>query len=381
MKIAYIVLRGWQGGGIEKYTEEVGSRLASRGHEVTVYVMKHYGVQDGPYRGMTIRTVPTLRIRAIEKLAASLAATLMEVITGKAEVVHFHAFGPAMWNFIPKWFGRRVVVQGHGLEWKRSRWSAFGKGFLKLSEAPSVRFANAVTVVSKVQQQYLLERYGKNSTYIPTGVNPPTIPEPEYLNKLGVNPREYILFAARLVPEKGLHYLIEAFKQIASPLKLVIAGDAAHEESYKKYLHQLSGGRNDILFTGFIGGRELAELFAYPYLFVLPSEIEGLPIALLEAMSYGNCCLASDIAENQEALQGQGYTFRNKNVQDLETVLRTLIANPKAVAAIRPAAQDHVLKNYHWDSIAEEYEKLYFHVLGQSRSSSNPHQASSGDSS
>jgi len=366
MKIAYIVLKGMPiGGGIEKYTEELGSRLVKKGHEVTVYTMRHYGnSKDSYYKGMKIVTVPTIKTKSFEKLIASFTATLKHIFTEKADIVHFHAFGPAMFCFLPRVLGRKVVVQGHGIEWQRSRWGAGGRFFLKLTEIPSVRFPHAVTVVSRTQQKYLKERYGIESMYIPTGVNPPQKEEPQIIKeKFGLEKDSYILFAARLVREKGAHYLIEAYNRLNTSLKLVMAGDALHEDKYKQELYELAKSNKNIIFTGFVTGKLLRELFSNCYLFVLPSELEGLPTALLEAMSYGNCCLASDIPENLEALDQYGYTFKNKSVEDLANKLDLLLKNRDLVKNLGEQASKYVLDNYSWNKISSAFEKLYFSLF------------------
>ena len=372
MKIAYIVLKGMPlGGGIEKYTNEVGSRLAARGHEIIVYSMRHYGALDGVYRDMKIRTVPSIRRRGIEKMTAALMATIKNSFEKGIDIVHYHAFGPAIFSLVPRLLGRRVIVQGHGLEWKRSRWGLGARLFLRLSERPSIRFPHRITVVSRVQQAYLMRKYGIESVYIPTGVNPPQREAPDLIRKYGLNGDDYILFTARLVKEKGAHYLVRAFNQLRADFKLVIAGDAVHEEQYKSSLYKLSQGNSKIIFTGFVTGKLLSELFSNAYLFVLPSEIEGLPTSLLEAMSYGNCCLVSDVPENLEALNGLGYAFRNKDVEDLMARLTFLVDNRGAVEEHKKAAQDYVLSNYSWDDIAAQFEKFYKEVLNQDRLSAN----------
>ena len=364
MKIAYIVLKGMPlGGGIEKYTEEVGSRLAMRGHDITVYVMRHYGAKDGLYRGMRIKTVPCIKSRSCEKITASLMATVNNILTENPDIVHFHASGSGMFQFMPCSLDRKVVVQGHGIEWKRSKWSFAGKTFLRLSEFLSFRFSRNITVVSNVQREYIKKKYGRESVYIPTGVNLPQIESPCLINKYGLKGNDYILFAARLVREKGAHYLIEAFTKLKSELKLVIAGDAQYEEKYKAELHKLAGRDGRIIFTGFVTGKLLGELFSNPYVFVLPSEIEGLPTALLEAMSYGNCCLVSNIPENIEALNGFGYVFVNKDETDLKNKIEYLINNKADVDAVKPKSKEYVLKNYLWEDIALKLEKFYKSVL------------------
>ncbi len=364
MKIAYIVLKGLPfGGGVEKYTEDLGSRLAARGHDVVVYTMRHYGTAEGIHRGMRIKTVPTLRTRSLEKLTASFIATAFQCLEKDLDVVHFHAFGPSVFSVVPRFGGRKVVVQGHGLEWKRAKWGPVGRLFFKLSEYPAVLAANRVTVVSKIQQDYLKEKYGVESLCIPTGVNPPRHEQPDLIRKYGLSGDDYVLFAARLVPEKGAHYLIESYRRLKTDVKLVIAGDAPHEDRYKARLFDMARGDGNIVFTGHVEGRLLRELFSNCRLFVLPSEVEGLATALLEAMSYGNCCLVSDIPENLEALSGHGHAFRSGDTNDLASVLGRLIGSPSELEAAKASAQEHVLKNYSWDAIAARFEDFYSDLL------------------
>ncbi|MEW6607260.1 MAG: glycosyltransferase family 4 protein [bacterium] len=366
MKIAYIALKGMTfGGGIEKWTEEVGSRLAKKGHEIIVYTMRHYDeAKDRLYKGMKIKTVPTLRSKSLEKITATFIATLKCCLEKDIDIVHFHAFGPAMFCFIPRIHGRKVVVQEHGLEWKRAKWGIVGRLFLRVTEIPSVIFPNVVVVVSEVQKRYLMERYGRESIYIPEGVNLPQIEKPDLIKQYGLYGNDYILFVARPVREKGAHYLIEAYKRLRPNLKLVIAGDARYEEAYKSRLYKMAQGNKNIIFTGFVRGKMLHELLSNCYLFVHPSEIEGLAIILLEAMSYGNCCLVSNIPENLEALNNFGYTFRNKDVSDLAEKLAFLINNRQAVESVKERAKNHVIENYSWDKISSDFESLYKEVIG-----------------
>jgi glycosyltransferase involved in cell wall biosynthesis len=365
MKISYVALKGMPlGGGIEKYTEEIGSRLVKKGHKITVYAMRHYGAKDGDYKGMEIKTIPTIKSKSLEKICASFIATIIETIANNSDIIHFHAFGPSVFSIIPKLVGRKVIVQGHGIEWKRSKWGTVGKMFLKLTEIPSIIIPHKVTVVSKTQQKYLKYKYGVDSVYIPTGVNYPVILKPDWIKKnYGLEGNDYILFAARLVREKGAHYLIEAYNCLNTDKKLVIAGDAQYEEKYKKELRKLAGDNKNIIFTGFVTGNLLYELFSNCYFFVLPSEIEGLPTALLEAMSYGNCCLVSNIEENMEALNGYGFSFKNMDVSDLSLKMKLLLEKPELVESVKEKAKRYVLSNFSWDSIADKFENLYKEVL------------------
>jgi len=364
MKIVHIVLKGIPHcGGMEKYTEEVGARLVENGHEVIVYSMRHYGTKDKTYRGMQIKTIPCFKTKSFEKLSATLIATLYQCFEKEVDIVHFHAFGPAIFSFIPRLLGRKTIVQGHGLEWKRSKWGIIGKKFLKLSEIPSVRFPHAVTSVSRILKKYLLDKYGINSDYIPTGVNPPQVELPDKIKQYGLCGNDYIFFAARFVKEKGAHYLIQAFNRLDTNLKLVIAGSTKHEDKYKKELYRMAQHNKNIIFTEFVTGKVLREFFSNCYMFVLPSETEGLSTVLLEAMSYGNCCLVSDIPENKEAMEDNGYYFRNKNVESLREKMEYLVKNEDAVQAMKEKAQIHVLTKYCWDKIALDYEMLYMDML------------------
>jgi glycosyltransferase involved in cell wall biosynthesis len=226
--------------------------------------------------------------------------------------------------------------------------------------------------VSKVQKKYYEDRFNRDVVYIPNGVSPVTYRAPEWILEKGLEPNRYILFAARLVEEKGAHFLIRAFKGLDTKIKLVIAGDAAHAEKYKALLGKESADDPRILFTGFITGPPLEELFSNAYLFCLPSTIEGLPVALLEAMNYGNCCVSSDIPENLEAIENHGYTFRNRDAADLHRVLSDLVAHPEKVEAKKKAAKAHVEKNYSWDRVTDQMEALYASVIR------NGHLASQG---
>jgi glycosyltransferase involved in cell wall biosynthesis len=366
MRIAFIAVKGIPiGGGIEKVTEEIGSRLVAKGHKVTVYASRDYGTVDGNYKGMRIKTVPSVNTKSLHKLSICFNATREVMKKRDVDIVHVHAIGPSLFSIFPRLVGIPTVVQTHGVEWQRDKWGFIGRAFFKLADYTVVYFPDKATSVSKVQQKYFMERFGKDIQYIPNGVSPVEYRAPDWLMEKGIIPKRYILFAARLVEEKGAHYLINAFRKLDTDMQLVIAGDAAHAEEYKKTLRDLAGDDQRIIFPGFVTGRPMEELFSNAYLFCLPSTLEGLPIALLEAMNYGNCCVASDIPENQEALEDYGFTFRNRDTQDLERVLARLLDNPELVAGKRDAAREHVRKNYCWDRVTDQMEELYLSLLSK----------------
>lgn len=360
MKISFLVLKGLPfPGGIERYMEEVGPRLVAKGHRVRLYSIGYRTTVPRDHAGMTIRTVPAVRMKSLEKASAAAIATAWETL-GDSDIVHVHAFGAGLFSIIPRLAGKKVVVQGHGVEWRRSKWGWGGRNFLRFAEWASIRGASAVTVVSRTQQAYLKQRYGLDAAFIPPGVAPASLVPPlEIKQRLGLEGKDFILFAARLEREKGLGYLIEAYRSLRPRMKLVVAGDNPLDERYKQELRDLAAGDPGIVFTGFATGRFLRELFSNCYLFVLPSELEGLPIAALEAMSYRCGCLVSDIPENREALAGHGFTFRNKDPVDLAARLSALLEDPARVERVGASAQAFVTSRYSWDTVADELDALY----------------------
>ena len=360
MRIAYVAVKGIPtGGGIEKLTYEIGIRLVNKGHEPIVYSSRDYGAAKGIIDGIQIRTVPSLNRRTLHKMSTCFWATLDLMIKRDADIAHFHAVGPSIFSVFPRFLNIPTVVQTHGLEWKRDKWNRTAKGFFRLADYSAVYFPNAVTSVSLVQKKFYEDKFGRDVIYIPSGVSPAVRRSAKWLTSHGLEPNRYILFAARLVEEKGAHYLIDAFRQIKTEMKLVIAGDAAHAERYKQILSNKAGSDSRIYFTGFLSGRPLEELFSNAYLFCLPSTIEGLPIALLEAMSFGNCCIASDIPENKEALQDMGYFFKSRDAGDLKEKLQYLLHHPDKVLEMKETAGSFVLSKYNWDDIVDQLEVLY----------------------
>ncbi|MFH1563363.1 MAG: glycosyltransferase family 4 protein [Nitrospirota bacterium] len=362
MRIAYIALKGMPlGGGIEHLTEQIGSRLVERGHEVIVYCSSQYNTKPEKYKGMDIKILPAINTKSLHKISLVFFSTLHLLMKEKVDIAHFHAVGPSVFSFLPRLKGIKTVVQIHGVEWKRPKWGIIGKTFLRLSDYSAVYFPNKVTAVSEVLKGYYEEKFGINVHYIPTGISEVNLREPNKILEYGLNKDSYIFFAARLVPDKGAHYLIDAFNNLKTDKKLVIAGDAKHEIDYINGLKQKAN--KNTLFLGFVTGELLEELFSNAYVYVLPSEIEGLSISLLEAMHYGDCVLVSNIPENLEAINGHGYTFTNKDSRDLQRMLELFLEKKELVDAKKDEAKRHVLTNYSWDKIVDMYEELYCSLL------------------
>ena len=262
--------------------------------------------------------------------------------------------------WIPKLFGIRVVATIHGLDWQRAKWGNLATRVLKAGEKIAVRCADEIIVLSRGMQEYFKKEYGRDTTYIPNGINRP---EKRGINlireKYGLKERGYILFLARIVPEKGLHYLIDAYKQIDTDIRLVIAGGSSHSHEYVEQIAAMAADDPRIVMTGFVQGEILEELYSNAYFFVLPSDVEGMAISLLEAMSYGNCCLVSDIEENLEAVEDKACRFKKGDVADLRDKLKELLEDEEKVACYRKESADYVCSRFRWDDVTMQTLRLY----------------------
>lgn len=361
MKIAMVGLKGIPfPSGIENFTEQVGWRLVERGHEVTVYVRPYVEVGE-THRGIRIRRLPSLNTKHLDALSHTFLATL-DVMFLDVDIVHYHALGPSMFSLLPRLRKLKTVVQVHGLDWQRAKWGIFAKRCLKAAEYSAVYFPHRTIAISETLKRYLETKYRRPVDYVPTGVETYDHLEPREIRKWGLDEGSYVLFLARLVPEKGCHYLIRAYEEIDTDKRLVIAGPASASEAYARSLRQTA--HPNIVFTGGVTGAVLRELFSNAYFYVLPSEIEGLPHSLLQALSFGKCVLASDIDANVEALGDCGLTFRSRDHQDLTSKLERLLRSPDLVRDRSQNARERVRRFYSWDTVVRRLEAVYESCLG-----------------
>ncbi len=343
-------------GGVERHVEELYTRLAARGHQVTVFCRSFYSEQKGVYKGIRLLRLPTIRTKHLENAVHTSLASALTLVQGY-DLVHYHAMGPALFSPIPRLRGMRTVVTLHGLDWQREKWGPLARSVLRLGERVAFHLPDATIAVSKTMTEYFATRYRRRACYIPNGVNIP-VPRPaELLHSLGLEPGRYILFAAKLSPEKGAHYLLDAFRQVPTDRTLVIAGGSRHSDRYIASLRRAAPPNT--LFLGFVWGEVLQALFSHAYLFVQPSTIEGLAISVLEAMSYARCVLCSDIPENREAIGDCGVSFHNRDVADLARKLSSLLANPTQVRDLGLRARQRVAREYNWDQVADKTEQLF----------------------
>lgn len=369
MKVAFIGARGVVAkySGIETYYEEVGSRLVSLGHEVTVYCRSYFTPPLSQYRGIRIRRFPTVRSKHLETLIHSFVATV-DALWRDFDLVQFHALGSAPFAVLPRIVGKKTVVSVRGLDGQRAKWGAAARAYLTLCEWASVHCPTSTGVVSRELREYYRRTYGADTTYIPNGVTLRDRRGTEALTAFGLTGRNYVLYVGRLTPEKDCQVLIDAFEAIETPLKLVFVGGSSYADEYVARLKRHESER--ILFLGFQTGETLEALFCHAYVYVLPSRIEGLSISLLEAMGWGNCVLTSDIPENRELVDGCGFTFRTGDVGDLRRMLQHLIGSPDAVSLAGQASRELIEREYDWDTIALRTEAMFRRVLGQNIESS-----------
>ncbi len=354
-------------GGVEIVVDELSTRLVKLGCRVDAYnrygkhtAGKKFDQRRGKYyNGIRLITIPTPKSSSLNAIVYSFFAAV-RALFGRYDVIHFHAEGPCIMLLIPKLFGIRIVATIHGLDWQRSKWGNFASRMLKLGEKIAARYADEVIVLSRNMQEYFSENYGRQTHYIPNGITRPQIRKAELIReRYGLEKDGYILFLARIVPEKGLHYLIEAFYRLKTDKKLVIAGGSSHSHAYMELIREMAAKDERILMTDFVHGQCLEELYSNAYLFVLPSDVEGMALTLLEAMSFGDCCLVSDIKENTEVVEEHAVTFRKGDVEDLKQKLSGLLDAPEQVKAIRRESQDFICSKYNWDDVVAETLKLY----------------------
>jgi glycosyltransferase involved in cell wall biosynthesis len=375
MRIAFIGTRGVPAtfGGIEHHVEEVGSRLAARGHDVTVYCRANYVPEGGDvYKGMRLIRLRTVSSKRLDAIVHSALSTVRALGQGY-DVVHFHALGPGVMTPVTQYASRARVVQTvHGLDDERAKWGSGARALLRGGGWLSARVPDATVVVSRTLSDHYLTKYGRPTTYIPNGVVPPT-EEPstrEIATRFGLHGRDYVLFVGRLVPEKAPDLLLRAFRRVPGDVRLVIAGGSSFTDSYTESLAALAAEDKRVVMPGYLYGETLAELYANAAAFVLPSLVEGLPLTLLEAASYGAPVVASNIGPHVEIVGRDGPGHRLVPPEDEEALAAALSETVQGAPSVLQGAsqlRDRVLAEYSWDRAVDATEALYRRLVGETR--------------
>ena len=374
MKIAFIGQKGIPitFGGVEYHVDRLSRELVASGHDVTVYVRNWYTDKNlKSYDGVRLIHIPTIKWKHLDASIHSLLCSIDSLFRGY-DIIHYHGIGPSFFSVIPKLFGNNVISTIHRLDWETDKWGRIAKRLLKFGEYISVKIPKKTFVVSQDLFKYIKDKYGKEPIHIPHGIDLPHLRNPELINKkYGLKGGDYILFMGRLVPEKRVDWLIQSFQTLsnksvyAKDIRLVIAGGSSATPGYVKKLKEMSDNHSRIIFTGYVTGLEKEELLSNALIFSLPSYLEGFPIVILEAKSYGICCLVSDIPPHQEAIRAghDGVLFSSEDLTDLTRRLQSLIDNPEEARRLGNNACATARKRPAWSEVAQRSEKVYLNSI------------------
>lgn len=359
-------------GGIENVLTSLCPLLVEKGIDVTCYnrssdkVENEYigTVKDKKYKGVTLKNAWTINRKGLSAMVASFTAAICATF-GKYDIVHFHAEGPCAAMWIPKMFGKKCVATVHGLDWQREKWGkGFASKYIKFGEKVMVKCADEIIVLSESAREYFKQNYNRDTVLIHNGIDKPNKKEADEITKIyGLSKDEYICIVSRLTAEKGVHYLIDAYNSIKTNKKLVIAGDTSDTDEYVELLKQKALGNPDIIFTGFISGDVLTEIYSNAYVVTLPSDIEGMSLSLLEALAYGNAVLCSDIPENTLVTESKAMHFKKSNVEDLAEKLQAMCDDEKIVKELKNGVREFILSKYNWNDVADSTYNLYKKVM------------------
>jgi glycosyltransferase involved in cell wall biosynthesis len=365
MRIAFIGQKGIpaKNGGVERHVEILASNLVTLGQEVFVYARRGYNDGKNEYHGAKLIFLPSIPGKNFDAISHTFLACL-DVIKRKVDIIHFQSIGPASLIWLIKIFKPKtpIVFTFHCQDYHHQKWGRLACWYLRFGEMVGCRLADKIIVVSKELKDYVEKKYGRKSIYIPNGAPLVEKISADSIRRWGLETGNYLVSVSRLVRHKGIHHLIAAYQSLNSNKKLVIVGEGAFTDDYVDELHKLAGDNPNIIFTGNQSGKTLAELYSNAYAFIQPSENEGLSIALLEAMSYGLPCLASDIEANKEVLEDTGYLFANKNVDDLKNKLQIILNNPEKADSLGQKALERVIKEYNWDDITDRVIGVYNNI-------------------
>lgn len=367
IRVAMIGQKGYPPihGGIERHVAELARRLAPLGFIIDIYSRPHYSELDGPTEldGVHVIRRSSLPTKHLDAITHTAVASL-DVLRRPVDIVHYHALGPGLLSWVPRLVGKRTVVTVHGLDWARDKWGTVARTVLKLGESASARIPDRTIVVSKALRDHYLKAHQATTDYVPNGITPPNYRPASTLEEAGL-PTEFVLFAARLVPEKGCHLLLEAHAGLPRELRqrypLLIAGDAGFTDRYAQDLRDRAHA--EVKFLGFVHGEILEALFSHAAVMVLPSTLEGLSISLLEGMGFGRCCLVSDIPPNLEAADGHAEVFPSGDSAVLGRKLQDLLEDPARRDDLARRGQIHAIEHYSWDRVAQRTADLYRDLL------------------
>jgi glycosyltransferase involved in cell wall biosynthesis len=374
MKIVMIGQKGLPNtyGGVETHVAHLATRLVRAGHQVIAYARRWYSPKGTTsYNGIKVVRMFSVHLKQLDAITNVFFATLHAMFVVRPDVYHYHGVGPALLAWMPRVFAPKstVVVTFHSIDRLHEKWGWFAKFMLKLGERASVAFGHSVIAVGKTIAEYIQKTYGVDAVYIPNGISPRrAATDPILLEPFGLHPFDYVLMVSRLVPHKGAHTLIEAWKiarakqpTLFRGLKLAIVGGSAFTDDYVRSLQTAAAADPSVVMTGYQSNESLEALFTGARFVVQPSVTEGLSLALLEAMAYGKAVIATDIPENREVFGVYGVTFPVNDVEVLAEKMIAFVQDPMQAASLGHVARTYVEDNYNWDDIATETLNIYRH--------------------
>lgn len=362
MKIAILGTRGIPAnyGGFETFAEECSAGLVARGHRVTVYGRSHYTPRGlKAHRGVQLVVLPTLAWKYTDTVFHTFLSVLHSLFR-KYDAILICNAANSIFSCLPRLFGIPVALNVDGIERMRRKWGRLGKAYYRLGEYFSTLFPSILVADARVIQSYYRDRYGAESVFIPYGaaIEKPT--ERDTLERLQLNPGEYFLYVSRLEPENNAHLVIRAFEKTSTSKQLVIVGDAPYAEEYIRELHTTEDPR--ILFPGAIYGSGYRQLQANAFCYIHATDVGGTHPALIEAMGQGNIVVANETPENLEVVGSTGVLYSKNDVESLRECLQDIADHPQKYEALKAAASDRIRTNYSWDSVIEQYEKLFLQM-------------------
>ncbi|HET6531429.1 MAG TPA: glycosyltransferase family 4 protein [Actinoplanes sp.] len=374
LRIAMVGQKGMPAtyGGIERHVEEMSARLVALGHEVTVYCRDSYDAMPmDQYRGVRLRRVPTVASKHLDAIVHSGTATVA-ALQDRPDVLHYHGIGPGLVAPLPRYLSRIPVVQTiHGLDHQRAKWNRMARAALGTAHWLSGRVPHVRIAVSRTLATHYADRFGTDTRYVPNGVaEPRRVPAHQITTRFGLTAGGYLLLVGRLVPEKAADLLIGAFRRLPTRLKLAVVGGSSFTDDYVADLEAAAGGDPRIVFTGFAYGDLIAELYTNAAGFVQPSRLEGLPLTLLEAASYGLPVVASDIQPHRELLGRDApgrRLFADGDEDDLVRALRRMLADPDGERLGAHVHGSRLRSHYTWDAAARDLEQIYLSLVGKRR--------------
>jgi len=364
MKISIIGINGIpaQHGGFETCVDNTSTRLAARGHQLVVYCRRrNIKLKDKFYKGVRLIKLPSIGSKHLETISHSFISAI-HLLFKKCDVIHIYGVGSSIFSPFLKILGKKIVVSVDAIDWERKKWGRLARWYLRNSAFFAIKYADEIIVDSKVVQRFYKEKFNKNTVYIPYGAFAGRKCDEKALGKFGLKKDKYLLFVGRLIPEKGVHYLINAYKELNTELELVIVGGDWFTTKYIDSLKDMAQGSR-VRFLGFVYGEDYNNICSGAYLYIQPSEIDGTSPALLAAMGFGNCVVVNGIPENLETIGDAGLSYRKNDSEDLREKLKYLIANPEKVMEYRKKAENRVRYYYDWDRVSKAIEEVYETVI------------------